>query len=80
MYPELPLTSIPDQTDNFIFLSFFFSAIWGFLEFVAGVYLDLTAIPCSDIADVTEPDIIQKIPDHIEAQPPPNQPATIIQS
>jgi hypothetical protein len=32
------------------------------------------------IADITDPDIIQKILDHIEAQPPPLNPATAIQS
>ena len=32
------------------------------------------------IADITDPDIIQKILDHIAAQPPPNNPATAIQS
>jgi hypothetical protein len=32
------------------------------------------------IADITDPDIIQKIVDHIEAQPPPNKPAIAIQS
>jgi hypothetical protein len=32
------------------------------------------------IADITDPDIIQKILDHIEAQPPPLNPATVIQS
>ena len=32
------------------------------------------------IADITDPDIIQKILDHIEAQPPPNKPVTAIQS
>jgi hypothetical protein len=32
------------------------------------------------IADITDPDIIQKILDHIEAQPPPIKPATAIQS
>ena len=32
------------------------------------------------IADITDPDIIQKILDHIEAQPPPIEPATAIQS
>jgi hypothetical protein len=31
------------------------------------------------IADITDPDIIQKILDHIEAQPPPLNPATAIQ-
>ena len=29
---------------------------------------------------LTDPDIIQKIMDHIEAQPPPNKPVTAIQS
>ena len=32
------------------------------------------------IADITDPDVIQKILDHIEAQPPPLKPATAIQS
>ena len=32
------------------------------------------------IADIIDPDIIQKILDHIEAQPPPTKPATAIQS
>ena len=32
------------------------------------------------IADITDPDIIQKILDHIEAQPPPVESATAIQS
>ena len=32
------------------------------------------------IADITDPDIIEKILDHIEAQPPPIKPATAIQS
>ena len=32
------------------------------------------------IADITNPDIIQKILDHIEAQPPPDKSATAIQS
>ena len=32
------------------------------------------------IADITDPDIIHKILDHIEAQPPPNKPVTAIQS
>ena len=32
------------------------------------------------IADITDPDIIQKILDHIEAQPPPIKPAITIQS
>jgi hypothetical protein len=32
------------------------------------------------IADITDPDIIQKILDHIEAQPPPRKRATAIQS
>ena len=32
------------------------------------------------IADITDPDVIQKILDHIEAQPPPIKPATAIQS
>lgn len=32
------------------------------------------------IADITDPDIIQKILDHIEAQPPPIKPAIAIQS
>jgi hypothetical protein len=32
------------------------------------------------IADITDPDIIHKILDHIEVQPPPNKPVTAIQS
>jgi hypothetical protein len=32
------------------------------------------------IADITDPDVIRKILDHIEAQPPPLNPATAIQS
>jgi hypothetical protein len=32
------------------------------------------------IADITDPDIIQKMLDHIEAQPPPIKPTTAIQS
>jgi hypothetical protein len=32
------------------------------------------------IADITDPDIVQKILDHIEAQPPPLNPKTAIQS
>jgi hypothetical protein len=32
------------------------------------------------IADITDPDIIHKILDHIEAQPPPNKPVAAIQS
>jgi len=32
------------------------------------------------IADIIDPDIIQKILDHIEAQPPPLKPATAIHS
>jgi len=32
------------------------------------------------ISDIIDPDIIQKILDHIEAQPPPLNPATAIQS
>ena len=32
------------------------------------------------IADITDPDVIQKILDHIEAQPPPLKPAIAIQS
>ena len=47
--------------------------------------IDITLCPlCGGtmrvIADITDPDIIQKILDHIKAQPPPNQPATAIQS
>jgi len=34
----------------------------------------------SVIADITDPDIIQKILDHIEAQPPPFKTATVIHS
>jgi hypothetical protein len=32
------------------------------------------------IADITDPDLIQKILDHIAAQPPPLESATVIQS
>ena len=32
------------------------------------------------IADITDPDITQKLQDHIEAQPPPSTFATAIQS
>jgi hypothetical protein len=32
------------------------------------------------IADITDPDVIQKILDHIEARAPPFKPATAIQS
>jgi hypothetical protein len=32
------------------------------------------------IADIIDPDIIQKILDHLEPQPPPIKPATAIQS
>ena len=47
--------------------------------------IDITVSPlCSGtmrvIADITDPDIIQKILDHIEAQPPPLNPETAIQS
>jgi hypothetical protein len=47
--------------------------------------IDVTVCPlCGGtmriIADITDPDIIQKILDHIEAQPPPFKPATAIQS
>jgi hypothetical protein len=47
--------------------------------------LDITLCPsCGGtmrvITDITDPDIIQKILDHIEAQPPPIKPATAIQS
>jgi len=47
--------------------------------------IDITLCPlCGGtmrvIADITDPDIIQKILDHIEAQPPPIKPATAIQS
>ena len=47
--------------------------------------IDITLCPrCGGtmrvIADITNPDIIQKILDHIEAQPPPLSPATAIQS
>ncbi len=47
--------------------------------------IDITLCPlCGGtmrvIADITDPDIIQKILDHIEAQPPPNKPVTAIQS
>tara|TARA_B100000809_G_C14933715_1_gene457817 strand:+ start:281 stop:388 length:108 start_codon:yes stop_codon:yes gene_type:complete len=31
------------------------------------------------IADIINPGVIQKTPDHIEAQPPPLKPATAIQ-
>ena len=47
--------------------------------------IDITLCPlCGGtmrvIADITDPDIIQKILDHIEAQPPPNKPVAAIQS
>ena len=47
--------------------------------------IDITLCPrCGGtirvIADITNTDIIQKILDHIEAQPPPLSPATAIQS
>ena len=47
--------------------------------------IDITLCPlCGGtmrvIADITNPDIIRKILDHIEPQPPPNQPAIAIQS
>jgi len=47
--------------------------------------IDITLCPlCGGtmrvIADVTDPDIIQKILDHIEAQPPPLQTATATHS
>ncbi|HIG40349.1 MAG: hypothetical protein ABGY96_09600 [bacterium] len=47
--------------------------------------IDITLCPLCGramrvIADITDPDIIQKILDHIEAQPPPTKPATAIQS
>ena len=47
--------------------------------------IDVTVCPlCGGtmriIADITDPDIIQKILDHIEPQPPPLNPATAIQS
>jgi len=47
--------------------------------------IDITLCPlCGGtmraIADIIDPDIIQKILDHIEAQPPPLNPATAIQS
>ena len=47
--------------------------------------IDITLCPlCGGamrvIADITDPDIIQKILDHIEAQPPPVESATAIQS
>lgn len=47
--------------------------------------IDITLCPlCGGamrvIADITDPDIIQKILDHIEAQPPPVESATTIQS
>jgi hypothetical protein len=46
--------------------------------FVKGllVVLDLSCLQYV----LTDPDIIQKILDHIEAQPPPTKPATAIQS
>jgi len=31
------------------------------------------------VSDITDPDVIQKILDHIEAQPPPLNPAIAIQ-
>ncbi len=47
--------------------------------------IDITLCPlCGGtvrvIADITDPDIIQKILDHLEPQPPPTKPATAIQS
>jgi hypothetical protein len=47
--------------------------------------IDITVCPlCGGyiriIADITDPDIIQKILHHIEPQPPPLKPATAIQS
>ncbi len=47
--------------------------------------IDITICPlCGGtmrvIADITDPDIIQKILDHIEAQPPPFKSATASQS
>jgi hypothetical protein len=47
--------------------------------------IDITLCPiCGGtmrvIADITDPDIIQKILDHLEPQPPPIKPATAIQS
>ena len=47
--------------------------------------IDITLCPlCGGtmrvIADITDPGAIQKILDHIEAQPPPLKPATAIQS
>ena len=46
--------------------------------------IDITLCPlCGTmrvIADITDPDVIQKILDHIEAQPPPLKPAIAIQS
>ena len=46
--------------------------------------IDITLCPlCGGtmrvIADITNPDVIQKILDHIEAQPPPIKPASAIQ-
>ena len=53
----------------------------GILISVFGGASLLTYFPGGWIAaDITDPDIIQKILDHIKAQPPPNQPATAIQS
>ena len=47
--------------------------------------IDITLCPICGatmrvIADITDPDIIQKILDHLEPQPPPMKPATAIQS
>ena len=47
--------------------------------------IDITLCPICGatmrvIADITDPDIIQKILDHLEPQPPPIKPATAIQS
>jgi hypothetical protein len=47
--------------------------------------IDITVCPlCGGsmrvIADITDPDIIQKILHHIEPQPPPLKPATAMQS
>jgi hypothetical protein len=47
--------------------------------------IDITLCPlCGGamrvIADITDPDLIQRILDHIAAQPPPIKPATAIQS
>jgi hypothetical protein len=57
-----------------------------YIQLIAfGSNIDITLCPrCGGtmrvVADITNSDIIQKILDHIEAQPPPLSPATAIQS